>query len=476
MSDSSPRSVDRPDSWKQIAAYLLRGARTVQRWEREEGLPVHRLQHDKLGSVYAYKSELDAWRENSRQQLENAPPRPLDAEASVAVLPFADMTRERDQECFCEGIAKEIIAALSRVRGMRAASRISSFRFKPGAMDACEAGRRLRVGALLEGSVRKTKNRLRISVQLTETERGFLIWAETYDRLLTDVFALQEEIAQNVVRALELTLTPHEEAELARKPTRSVEAYELYLRGRKHYYGYGPADMESAIRLFTQATALDPGFAPAWAGLADCWSYVYLYATRSDIVRSQADWASARAVELDPSSAQAHASRALAYSLTHKHAEAEREFKAAIQPDPNLFEAWYFYARHASTAGRQEEALHLYEQAMRVRPADYQSPLLAAQSCEDLGFPGEARAARERGIELAERHLEDNREDVRRSTSPPTGWLRWACANEAANGPAAPSLSALATRWCSTTPAASIRCLDVRTKRSPAWRKRCAAA
>ncbi len=404
---------NRLDSWKEIAAYLRRGTRTVQRWEREQGLPVHRLRHDKLGSVYAYKSELDAWWEARGAELEHETPPADEQQPSIAVLPFADMSQQKDQAYFCEGIAEEIILALSRIQGLRVASRTSAFRFKAAAGDVHQLGHRLRVRHLLEGSVRKSDDRLRIAVQLTDTESGYQLWSERYDREVKDIFVIQEEIAGSVAQALELRLTATEKAALGAAPTRSVQAYDYYLRGRKFYYGYGPQDIRFAQQLFTQAIALDPAYALAYAGLADCWSYIYMNAERSEAARQQADWASARAVELDPVSAQAHASRAVALSLNGRNEAAEEAFETALRLDPNLFEAPYFYARHAFACGQTEKAVRLYESAMRVRPEDYQSPLLVAQSYDDLGRAEEARAARLRGIELAEQHVGLNPDDVR---------------------------------------------------------------
>jgi TolB-like protein/Flp pilus assembly protein TadD len=405
--------AERLDSWKEIAAYLRRGARTVQRWEREQGLPVHRLRHEKLGSVYAYRAELDAWWVSRRDDLETEAPAQPDSDASVAVLPFADMSRDKDQDYFCEGIAEEIIGALSRIEGLRVASRTSAFRFKPGAADVREAGRQLRVRNLLEGSVRKDEGRLRISVQLAQAATGYQVWSESYDRTATDVFAIQAEIAASVARALRVALTPREKAALARTPTKDFEAYDYYLHGRKFFYGYGPRDIEFAIQLFTRALTRDTGFALAYAGLADCWSYIYLHGTRSEVVREQACWASERALELDPGCAPAHASRAVALSLSGRDQEAIAAFEKAIRLDPDSFEAHYFYARHCFARGDKEKAILFYTGAMRIRPEDYQSPLLAAQSYDDLGRPEEGAAARRRGIEAAEQHLVLNPDDVR---------------------------------------------------------------
>ena len=205
--NGSDRNENRLDSWKEIAAYLKRGARTVQRWEREEGLPVHRLVHGKLGSVYAYQAELDAWWRSREAELANEPPLPAGATPSVAVLPFADMSRERDLAYFCEGMAEEILDALSGIPGLRVSSRTASFHSRTPGADTREIGRRLRVGMLLEGSVRKSGDQLRIVVQLIDAGSGFHLWSGRYDRLMSDIFAIQREIAENVVRALEATLS-----------------------------------------------------------------------------------------------------------------------------------------------------------------------------------------------------------------------------------------------------------------------------
>jgi len=401
---------ERLDSWKEIAAYLKRGARTVQRWEREEGLPVHRLQHDKLASVYAYRSELDRWW--AGRTATDAPPPPA-VEASVAVLPFADMSRERDQAYFCEGIAEEITNALSRVEGLRVASRTSAFHIRRGSADSREIARRLRVRTLLEGSVRKSGDRVRITVQLDDAQTGYQLWASAYDREMGDIFAVQDEIARAVVGALRLALTPPQAARMWRPGTREARAYDCYLKGRGLYEQYGTRDVESAIPLFSRAVELDPAYPQAHAGLADCWSYLYLYRDRSETNRANAEHASLQAVTLDPDSAQAQASRGLALSLSGRTAEAERAFEEAVRLDPGLFEAHYFYARHAFASGQPQKALRLYEQAMGVRPEDYQAPLLAAQIYEDCGRPGEAAAARRLGVERARRRLELDPDDAR---------------------------------------------------------------
>src|SRR5512143_1021512 len=387
-------SGERLDSWKEIAAYLRRGSRTLQRWEREEGLPVHRLQHGKLGSVYAYPEELDRW------WAERSPEQPHEpaAEPSVAVLPFTDMSRERDQAYFCEGIAEEITSALSRVAGLRVASRTAAFRFRPGAADQRQIARRLHVRTLLEGSVRKSGDRLRIAVQLDDALSGYQLWSERYDRETRDVFDVQDEIARAVVGALRLALTPPQAARMWRPGTREVRAYDCYLRGRNLYERFATLEVESARQLFSRALELDPAYPQAYAGLADCWSYLHLYRDRSEANRANAERASLQAVTLDPESAQAQASRGLALSLSGRDEEAEHAFEAAVRLEPSLFEAHYFYARHAFASGQAAKALRLYEEAMRVRPEDYQAPLLSAQIYEDCGRTADASRVRRLGV------------------------------------------------------------------------------
>jgi serine/threonine protein kinase/Flp pilus assembly protein TadD len=332
---------------------------------------------------------------------------------SIAVLPFTDMSREKDQGYFCDGIAEEIINALCRVQGLRVASRTGSFQFKDSKADLREIGNALHVDTVLEGSVRKSDHRLRITVQLVEAGRGFHLWSESYDREFRDVFAIQQEIARNVVRALQVTLSPQEKGALAEVPTSQVQAYDYYLRGRSFYYRYGRHDIEFALQLFSRATELDPDYALAHAGLADCWSYIYLYSERKDSVREQAEAAGRRAVELAAGSAQAQASLAVALSLGSRKEEAQAAFEKAIRLDPTLFEAWYFYARQTFAAGDMPKARSLFEEAMRVRPEDYNAPLLVAQVYQELGRPEDARAARERGVALVEKHVDLHPDDAR---------------------------------------------------------------
>ena len=360
----------------------------------------------RMASAMDLRQELEALRQAGAEGRAAGPP-------SIAVLPFADMSRERDQGYFCDGIAEEIINALCRIQGLRVASRTGSFQFKGAAADLREIGNTLRVDNVLEGSVRKSDNRLRITVQLVEAARGYHLWSESFDRELRDVFAIQQEIARNIARSLEVTLSPQEKGALAEIPTSHVQAYDYYLRGRSFYYRYGRHEIEFALQLFSRATELDPGYALAHAGLADCWSYIYLYSERKDALRDQAEAAGRRAAELAPECAQAQASLAVALSLGSRKEEAQAAFERAIRLDPALFEAWYFYARHAFAGGDMPKAASLYEEAMRVRPEDFNAPLLVAQVYQELGRPTDAQAARRLGVDLVQKHIDLHPDDAR---------------------------------------------------------------
>ena len=332
---------------------------------------------------------------------------------SVAVLAFSDMSPDKDQEYFCDGVAEEIISTLSRVKGLLVAARTSSFAFKGKADDIRTIGATLGVTAVLEGSVRKAGGRLRISVQLISVSDGYHLWSERYDRALEDVFVIQDEIARSIASALQIHLSAGERETIGRVPTSDIQAYEYYLKGRQFYYQYSRKGAECALRLFFQAIEIDPGFSRAWSGIADSWAYLYLNAGRNEAHRDEADAASRKALDLDPESAEAHASRGTALAIKGENEAAEKAFEAAIRLNPGLYEAYYFYARVSFSQGNLEKAIDLYEKASKVNPHDYQAPLLVAQSYADLGRPAEAEAARLRGIRLAEARLKLYPDDSR---------------------------------------------------------------
>jgi TolB-like protein/Flp pilus assembly protein TadD len=323
----------------------------------------------------------------------------------IAVLPFVDMSPERDQGYFCEGIAEEILNALAGIEALCVAARASSFHFRQESLDVREIGHRLDVQAILDGSVRKAGNRARITAQLVDVANGYHLWSKRYDRELVDIFAIQDEIAESVVQALEVTLSPREKDSM-KQPVADIEAYDYYLQGRRAAERLSTEGVRAALKLFRKAIAIDPGYAPAWAGIADCHSSLFAWHGSCEDNLEEADRASLKAIELAPSSAEAHASRGYVLSLRGDCPGACGEFERAVELNPRLFEAWWYYARDRFGDGDYARAAELLEKAAEVRPDDYQALLLAPQFYRPLGEMDKALQAAERGVERARRRLD----------------------------------------------------------------------
>ncbi len=342
-----------------------------------------------------------------------AMPEPAERRRSIAVLPFQNMSADPEQEYFCDGVADEIINTLSRIQDVQVSARTSAFAFKGRHEDAREIGRKLGVQTLLEGSVRKVSHRLRITAQMIDVSSGYPCWSGRYDREITDLFAIQEEIAQNIVQALQVTFRPAAGEVVLKPTTQDVRAYDYYLRGRVYFYQLTRRSLEFALQMFRRASEIDADYALAHAGIGDTCCFLCMWFERSGALLREAETASRRAVALAPDLAQAHASRGLALSMNRRFAEAEREFETAVRFDPQLFEAYYFYARDAAAQGKLEKAARLYRRANAVRPEDFQTLFLLSQAYRGLGWASEAEAAARRGIATAEKHLELNPEDTR---------------------------------------------------------------
>ena len=332
---------------------------------------------------------------------------------SIAVLPFVNMSADPENEYFSDGIAEEIINALTKIQALRVASRTSAFAFKGKGEDIEVIGRKLKVATVLEGSVRKAGNKLRVTAQLVSAADGYHLWSERYDRQLEDVFAIQDEIAENIVRALRVMLSDEEKHAIEEPPTTDIEAYDYYLRGRQFFHQFRRTAMQFARRMFERAMEIDPGYALAHAGAADCCSFLYMYWDASKANLEGADVYSRQALELRPELAEAHAARGLAVSLSKRYPEAEREFQTAIRLNPKLFEAHYFFGRASFQQGKYEEAVRHYEDASRVRPEDYQTHMLQSFALGGLARKADAKAALRRGLQVAEKHLELNPDDAR---------------------------------------------------------------
>jgi len=332
---------------------------------------------------------------------------------SVAVLPFTNMSADAENEYFTDGIAEEIINALSKIQALRVASRTSSFAFKGKTEDIRDIGRKLEVGTVLEGSVRKAGNKLRIAAQLISVSDGYQLWSERYDRELEDVFAIQDDIAQNIAKALRIVLTEREREVIEQVPTTNLEAYDYYLRGRQYFNQVRLKSLKFARQMFNRAIEIDPNYALAHAGVAYCCSFLYMYFDARASNLNQADAASKKAIELAPDLPEAHVARGFAVSLRKEFVEAERELERALELDPNSYDATYFYGRALLSQGKWERAAEMFARASEIRPDDYQAPGFLSQAFTGMGRHEEATAERQRYSGLVEKHLELNPDDAR---------------------------------------------------------------
>lgn len=369
---------------------------------------------DRYGSVGDALEALDA--------LSRVAPTSENADRSIAVLYFENLSGAKDEEYFRDGITEDVITELAKIAGLRVFPRSAVLAYRDKPATAPEIGRALSATHALVGSVRRAGPRLRITVQLIETNSGHSVWAERYDRQMEDVFAIQDEIAQSIARELRVRLTEKEKREIAKAPTRDVQAYDLFLRGRQYFHQLRTKTTGFAREMFARAISIDPTYARAYAGLADCCSMDYMYSAPTKANLEEADAASRKAVELDPELADAHASRGLAESLNKRFENAEKEFQTAIRLDPRLFEAHLFYGRACFAQGRLEDAARLFRAALPLNPAEYSCPSLLGMCLRGLGRLDEAAEANRESLTRAQKHLELHPDDARAVYGCALGW------------------------------------------------------
>jgi TolB-like protein/Flp pilus assembly protein TadD len=418
-----PEAISRPnthadprgrrlDSWKEIAAYLGRDVTTVRRWERREGLPVYRILHSKLGSVYAYTTELDAWRDSrapaaatdaadansaleiarhgarahrwlvvcgvailallvvayftTRSRLRGATRSKI---RSLAVLPLKNLSGDPTQEYLADGMTEALIGRLSSIHDLRVISRTSAMQFKNTPLSVPEIAKTLHIDAIVEGSVIRDAGRIRVHAQLIRAATDEHFWSETYDRELRDVLALQSEVAQSIARKVEITLTGEEHAMLTAARSVSPDVYETYLKGRFNKNNT-KAELEQSIVYFEDAIKKDPTFAAAYVGLADAYDSlgtVFVGAPPAEARQKQMS-AARKALELDPTIAEAHALLADVLQRRWQWAEAEAEYRRALDLNPSDSAAHVGFARWLLCQGRADDAVAWARRARDLDP------------------------------------------------------------------------------------------------------------
>src|SRR5579862_374763 len=292
---------------------------------------------------------------------------------AICVLPFANMSGDQEQEYFSDGITEDIITDLSKVSALSVVSRNSAFMYKGKHVDVPKLARELKVGHVLEGSVRKAGGRVRITAQLVDGSSNDHVWAERYDRDLNDIFALQSEISEAIVKALKLKLLPEEKKAIEERGTDSVEAYNLYLMARQSYISGHEADarrLDAILRLCSRAIEIDPGYARAWALMAiGQMTLRFVHGRKGDDGLVPAE----RALALDPNLPEAHAVKARILAQHGRHDEAAAEIDIALRLDPGSYEVNRSAAYLRFRQQRLDEAIRYYEKSMSLMETDLNS-------------------------------------------------------------------------------------------------------
>jgi len=289
---------------------------------------------------------------------------------SIAVLPFLNMSADPEQEYFCDGLSEEILNVLAKLNNLKVAARTSSFSFRNKAVDIAEIGQKLKVKTILEGSVRKSGDRLRITAQLINVVDGFHLWSDSFNRTMEDIFAIQDEIALAIVENLKLKLLKDEKAKLLKRHTNNPEAFNLYIQGRYFYNKRTLEDLKKSIKCYEMALKKDPNIAKAYAGLADTYAAFGFYHWMPwDEARAKMKEYVIKGMELDDSIGETHTAYAnyLAW-IEYRWLEAEQEYKKAIQLSPSDIEAHHMYAHALELSGRYDEAIEEMKLAMDLEP------------------------------------------------------------------------------------------------------------
>jgi adenylate cyclase len=323
---------------------------------------------------------------------------------SIAVLPFNNMSGDPEQEYFSDGIAEDIITDLSKISGLFVVGRNTSFTYKGKVLQLQQVASELGVKFLLEGSVRKAGQRVRVTGQLIDGTSGGHLWADRYDRDLTDIFAIQDEITQSIVDQLKIRLLPKEKKAIGQVPTVNVEAYTYYLKGRQFFHNSTKSFLLLARQMFAKAAEIDPMYARAFAGMANCDARLsgwYNVAKSPEEILATAG----KAIALDSNLSEAHAARGIALVNSNRRVEAAEAFERALELDPNSFDANLAFARFCVTEGHPERAVELYKRAVESQQDDSQAPFLLQMLLRGLKRTEESEKYALLGLKRAEEQL-----------------------------------------------------------------------
>ena len=350
--------------------------------------------------------------DEERASREGLPPKKQPApKHSICVLPFVNMSGDPEQEYFSDGITEDIITDLSKVSALDVLARNSAFMFKGKTVDVKDVARTVGVSHVLEGSVRKAGSRVRISAQLIDGTKGSHLWADRYDRELTDIFAIQDEISKAIVQALRLKLLPEERKAIETRGTSNVDAYNLYLMARRHWVEvtFGDVNREEAvIRICQQATAIDPNYADAWALMALAQAELRFWHGKDQDALPAAE----RALAINPNLAEVRCVRARYLEEAGKKDEASREMAAALELDPESWEVNREAARMMFRAGRYRDAIPYFEKAASLIDTDFHNPVMLISCYQATGNAEKLHASARMALERAEHALAEDPTNV----------------------------------------------------------------
>ncbi len=336
-----------------------------------------------------------------------------EGEKRVAVLPFENISPDNETDYFAEGLAEELIVSLSRIKNVSVVARTSSMQYKGTKKDIKSIGRELRAGFIMEGSVRKFRDDLRISVQLIDVASGTQLWGETYKGKLADIFDIQEQVSRQIVEALRVKLSPTEKVVLEKRSTVSADAFDLYLRGRDFMYRMSKNNIQFAIQLFQKATELDTRYASAYAGLGEAYAYFYQFFERNTAWLDKAIESGLKALMYDSTLSEAYAALALAYYNKKSLDEANAAGRKAIELDPNNVAGYWIMGRIFHSTDRDREAVDLFKKVVALNPDFYTAYTDLRMCYERLGEKEILEEVLRQSLAVYPRYLSQHPDDAR---------------------------------------------------------------
>jgi serine/threonine protein kinase/Flp pilus assembly protein TadD len=359
------------------------------------------------------KRDLDSGRHSSEQVSIHTTRSSAAHESSVAVLYFENLSGMKEDEYLRDGITEDITTELSKIKGLKTFSRAVVMPYRDKSVTAGQVGRELGASHVLSGSLRRAGNRLRINAQLVDAATDFPTWSERYDRLMEDVFEVQDEIASKIAAALRITLTPQEQEELAKRPTENLQAYDLYLRGRNYARRVGRQDLQVAIQMYENAVALDPTFALAHAGLANVCAQYYYHFERKQEWLDRAIAAAQRAVSFGKDEPEIKLAEAWVDYAEKRNDQAVERMNKALERAPDLDGGYYLLGRALFDAGRYQEVIDTLEAAIEHAGENYNTLIPIHNALGALGKTDALNNFLHREIEVYEKHLRKVPEDAR---------------------------------------------------------------